>query len=83
MPSRTYYLIEVPWLMNFNRFVLFTAIKNVAFFFSAISAQGHHNNRGKKRANRYEEESEESNDEGITLVLVRHINQTVKGNEIS
>ena len=81
MPSRTYYLIEVPWLMNFNRFVLFTAIKNVAFFFSAISAQGHHNNRGK--TNRYEEESEENNAEGITLVLVRHINQTVKGNEIS
>ena len=52
--------------MNFNRFVLFTAIKNVAFFFSAISAQGHHNNRGKKKANRDEEESEESNDEDIT-----------------
>lgn len=52
--------IDVPFLF------LFTGIRNVAFFFSAISAQGRKKSRGKKGANIEDEESDDSNDDILT-----------------
>lgn len=50
---------------NFNVLVLLTGVKNVAFFFSAISAQGPPKCKGKKTPSA-DPESDDSNDELIT-----------------
>lgn len=47
-------------------YISFTGVRNVAFFFGAISAQGPKKSRGKKAATLEEYESEESNDETLT-----------------
>lgn len=45
---------------------LFTGVRNVAFFFGAISAQGPKKSRGKKGAIVEEFVSDDSNDEALT-----------------
>ena len=50
-----------------DRFSLFRpGIKNVAFFFSAISAQGRKNSKGKNTTSKDDEDSDENVDEVLT-----------------
>ena len=47
-------------------FLFCPEIRNVAFFFSAISAQGRKNSKGKKNTNKDGEDSDENADEVLT-----------------
>ena len=49
-----------------NVLVLLTGVRNVAFFFSAISAQGPPKGKGKKQASAPDPQSDDSNDEVVT-----------------
>ena len=49
-----------------NVLELLTGVQNVAFFFSAISAQGPPKSKGKKQAGAPEPEGDDSNDEVLT-----------------
>jgi len=54
-------------LLKSDVYISFTGVRNVAFFFGAISAQGpQKSRRGKKAATVEEYESDESNDEALT-----------------
>ena len=56
-------------LSNFVSLILLTGVQNVAFFFSAISAQGPQNSRGKKKQQQpsaANPESDDNNEEFIT-----------------
>jgi len=53
-------------LSNVVSLILLTGVQNVAFFFSAISAQGPQNSRGKKQPSAANPESDDNNEEFIT-----------------
>ena len=53
-------------LSNFVSLILLTGVQNVAFFFSAISAQGPQNSRRKKQPSAANPESDDNNEEFIT-----------------
>ena len=54
------------FLLKNDVHIFSTGVRNVAFFFGAISAQGPKKSRGKKAATVEEYESDESNDEALT-----------------